>query len=53
MLSTEIPLFKRWLDKAKAKDKKDRIEKVEEMVDIQEEKVSDKIVMTEDEEKDN
>ena len=49
LLSTEIPLFKKWLGKAKSKDKKDRIEKVEKKVEKQEEKISRKIVVGEDE----
>jgi hypothetical protein len=49
LLSTKIPLFKKWLDKAKAKDDKGRIEKVEKKVDEKEEQLSDKIVMTEKE----
>jgi hypothetical protein len=49
LLSTKIPLFKKWLDKAKAKDDKGRIEKVEKKVNEKEEQLSDKIVMTEKE----
>lgn len=53
LLSSEIPLFKKWLDKAKTKDKKDRIQKVEKAVNKQEEKISEKIVLTEDEQKES
>lgn len=49
LLSTEIPIFKKWLDKAKSKDKKNRIEEVEKTVDEKEEQVSKKIVKSEDE----
>lgn len=49
LLSTEIPIFKKWLNKAKSKDKKNRIEDVEKSVDKKEEQVSDKIVKSEDE----
>lgn len=49
LLSTEIPIFKKWLDKAKSKDKKNRIEKVEKKVDEKEEQISEKIVKSEDE----
>ncbi len=49
LLSTEIPIFKKWLNKAKSKDKKNRIEEVEKTVDKKEEQVSKKIVKPEDE----
>ncbi len=49
LLSSEIPIFKKWLSKAKSKDKKDRIEKVEDKVDKKEENWSKKIVMSEEE----
>ncbi len=49
LLSTDIPIFRKWLNKAKSKDKKNRIEKVEETVDEKEEKWSKKIVMSEEE----
>jgi uncharacterized membrane protein YbaN (DUF454 family) len=51
LLSTEIPVFRKWLEKAKSKDKKNRIEKVEKTVEKKEEKVSKKIVMSEEEAK--
>jgi uncharacterized membrane protein YbaN (DUF454 family) len=47
LLSTEIPIFKKWLNKAKSKDKKNRIEDVEKTVDKKEEQVSKKIVKQE------
>ena len=43
LLSTEIPLFKKWLEKAKTKDEKGRIEKVEKSVTKQEDKLTNKI----------
>lgn len=49
LLSTEIPLFKKWLNKAKSKDDKNRIDKVEEKVDKKEKQVSEKIVKPEEE----
>jgi uncharacterized membrane protein YbaN (DUF454 family) len=48
LLSTKVPLFKKWLEKAKSKDKKGRIEKVEKKVDEKEEKWSEKIVDSND-----
>ncbi|MFW6289383.1 MAG: hypothetical protein ACOC0R_00330 [Mariniphaga sp.] len=49
LLSTEIPLFKKWQEKAKSKDDKNRVENVEKKVDKKEEQVSRKIVKSEDE----
>jgi|SRR5690554_6211803 len=49
LLSTKIPLFQKWLDKAKSHDKKNKIDKVEDSVDKAEEKISRKIVIPEDE----
>src|SRR5690554_2563689 len=49
LLSTEIPLFKNWLDKLKSKDKKNRIEKVEQKVDEKEEQLSEKIILSDEE----
>jgi hypothetical protein len=49
LLSTEIPLFKKWLNKAKSKDKKNRIEKAENIIDKKEEQLSEKIVKSEGE----
>lgn len=43
LLSTEIPLFKRWLDRAKAKDDKGRIDKVEKKVDKNEDQLINKV----------
>jgi hypothetical protein len=48
LLSTKIPIFKKWLDKAKSKDKKGKIEKVEKIVDEKEEQLSEKIVESKD-----
>jgi hypothetical protein len=48
LLSTEIPIFKNWLDKAKAKDKKNRIDKVEDTINKKEEKVAEKIIRRKD-----
>jgi uncharacterized membrane protein YbaN (DUF454 family) len=48
LLSTKVPLFKKWLEKAKSKDKKGKIEKVEKKVDEKEEKWSEKIVDSKD-----
>ncbi|MFW6371917.1 MAG: hypothetical protein ACOC10_12005 [Bacteroidota bacterium] len=47
LLSTEIPIFKKWLEKAKSKDDKGRVEKVEKKVDKKEDQVSKKIVKSE------
>lgn len=52
LLSTEIPIFKKWLNKAKSKDKKNRIEKVEKKVDEKEEQIG-KIIVQTDEERDS
>jgi hypothetical protein len=48
LLSTKIPIFKKWLEKAKSKDKKGKIEKVEKMVDEKEEQLTEKIVESND-----
>jgi uncharacterized membrane protein HdeD (DUF308 family) len=48
LLSTKIPIFKKRLDKAKSKDKKGKIEKVEKMIDEKEEQLSEKIVESND-----
>lgn len=48
LLSTKVPIFKKWLDKAKSKDKKGKIEKVEKMVDEKEEQLTEKIVESND-----
>lgn len=53
LLSTEIPFFKKLLNKAKSKDKKNRIEKVEKIVDEKEEQISEKIVESEGDDKKN
>jgi len=44
LLSTEIPLFKKWLEKAKTKDEKGRIEKVEKSVTKKEDQLSNKFI---------
>lgn len=49
LLSTRIPLFQKWLDKAKRHDKKNKIDKVEESVNKAEEKISRKIIIPDDE----
>ena len=48
LLSTKVPIFKKWLDKAKSIDKKGKIEKVEKMVDEKEEQLTEKIVESND-----
>ena len=45
LLSTKVPIFKKWLEKAKSKDKKGKIEK---MVDEKEEQLTEKIVESND-----
>ncbi len=53
LLSSEVPIFKKWLNKAKGKDKKNRIEKVEKAVDEKEEQLSKKIVKSKEGVKDS
>ena len=48
LLSTVVPVFKKWLKKAQSKDKKNRIKKVQDVVNEKEEKISKKIVMSEE-----
>lgn len=44
LLSPNIPIFRKWLDKAKSKDKKNRIAKVEEKVSRKEDEWGEKLV---------
>ena len=44
LLSTEIPFLKRWLEKAKSKDDKGRIENVEKNVIEKEDQLIDKVL---------